>query len=72
MKKGLVRKQALVNKEYCVGCGSCIQVCPLKAISINNGTFAMVDINKCVGCGKCAYTCPASTIEILTISGGVN
>lgn len=52
---------------FCVGCGTCIAECPLKAISINTGVKAEIDSNKCVGCGKCSKICPASTIEIVTV-----
>lgn len=72
MNTNLKKKKAFVNKNYCVACGSCMKVCPLKAITVNNGVFAEVDINKCVGCGKCVAICPASTIEILSVSGGNN
>ena len=58
------KRIATVTKE-CVACGSCMKVCPLKAISIPTGIRAMVDISKCVGCGKCATICPAQTITII-------
>ena len=58
------RKKAFVDKKYCVSCGCCVKVCPIGAISIYCGVYAVVDKNKCVGCGKCAKACPASVIEI--------
>lgn len=57
------KKLAFVSKE-CVACGSCVKVCPLKAISIYKGVYAQVDENKCVGCGKCEKACPAQVITI--------
>lgn len=62
MKK--IKKKAIIDKEYCVACGSCVKVCPLQIIHIEQGVFAQVDYDKCVGCGKCAETCPASVINI--------
>lgn len=59
------RRFAFVNQRQCVGCGSCMKVCPRGAISIPKGIFAVVDLNKCIGCGLCAKTCPASVIEIM-------
>ncbi len=58
------KKLASIGKN-CVACGSCIGVCPLKAISIDDGISAKVDTNKCVGCAKCAKVCPASIIKIV-------
>ncbi len=62
MKK--VKKKAVVDKDYCVACGACAKVCPLKIITIEQGVFANIDTSKCVGCGKCAKVCPASVISL--------
>lgn len=70
MTKTIIKKKAYVNKTYCVGCGTCIKVCPLNAITVPNGIYAKVDFNKCVGCGRCASVCPATTIELTQILGG--
>lgn len=59
-----IKKKAIVDKEYCVACGSCVKVCPLQIITIEGGVFANINLEKCVGCGKCAKTCPASVIEV--------
>lgn len=58
------KKTATVDTVHCVACGCCVRVCPMNAISINKGVFALVNTNKCVGCGKCAKECPASIISI--------
>ena len=61
MKK---RKKAFVDKELCVACGCCENVCPVKAVSVAVGIWAQVNEARCVGCGKCARECPASVIVI--------
>lgn len=58
------KRYAFVDEKYCVGCGSCIKVCPKGAVSVPKGIHAKVDREKCVGCGLCAKACPASVIEI--------
>lgn len=60
-----IKKIAQVVKKDCVACGSCIHVCPRKAIEVPKGIHAEVDHEKCVGCGICARICPASVIDIL-------
>lgn len=57
------KKAANVNKG-CVACGSCIKPCPVKAVSVYRGLYAVVDLSKCIGCGKCAAACPAGIIEV--------
>jgi ferredoxin len=59
------KRVATIDEVYCVGCGSCIKVCPKDAISVPRGVVAQVDMEKCVGCGLCAKMCPASVIEIV-------
>lgn len=58
------KRLAQVGKS-CVACGSCLEVCPLGAISIWKGVIAQVRGEKCVGCGKCARECPASAIHVI-------
>ena len=58
------KKKAFVSTDVCVACGSCVKVCPMKAIEIRKGIMAEGSAEKCVGCGKCAVECPASVIEI--------
>lgn len=56
-------KIASVSKE-CVACGSCLKECPVNAISIYKGMYAVVDEESCIGCGKCMGVCPASVISL--------
>ena len=56
-------KKAVVEKDYCVACGCCVKVCPLGAIQIDRGRWAVVS-ERCVGCGRCANACPASVISV--------
>ncbi len=57
-------------EENCVACGNCVKSCPLSAITVYKGLYALVDENKCVGCGKCKNACPAGVIELYP-KGGV-
>ena len=52
-----------VNREKCVGCGSCKKWCSQEAIEVKDGK-AEIDEKKCVGCGECIITCPKGAIEI--------
>jgi ferredoxin len=48
----------------CVGLGSCVTACRLKAININVYGTAEVDREKCVGCGLCVRACPKALIRL--------
>ncbi|MDD1671500.1 MAG: 4Fe-4S binding protein [Methanomicrobiales archaeon] len=54
---------AVVDKELCVGCETCVDVCPSEAISMNDEK-AKVDQEKCVDCSTCVDTCPSAAIHM--------
>lgn len=48
----------------CIGCQSCIEVCPKAALSMET-TGLMIDRSICDGCGLCADACPSTALEML-------
>ena len=61
-------RKAVVSKEYCVACGTCIKACPKSAIHIDSGVVAIVDESKCIGCAKCEKACPAWLIQMKKVT----
>jgi len=51
-----------VNRDTCIGCGACIDMCPVQAISLVDGK-ASINPDVCVSCGSCVGTCPVNAIE---------
>lgn len=51
-----------IDKEKCVGCGSCAANCPVEAISAAGDKYEIAE-DKCVDCGACAANCPVSAIS---------
>ena len=51
-----------VRKDLCDLCGSCVAVCPVDAISIEE-FFVLIDMNICIECENCLIVCPAKAIE---------
>ena len=60
----LSKRYAYADSGRCVSCGVCTKVCPMNAISIFKGCFAVVKEELCIGCGKCQKICPADCITI--------
>ncbi|MBU4185194.1 MAG: hydrogenase iron-sulfur subunit [Proteobacteria bacterium] len=58
-------KLAVVNERRCVGCLTCVRLCPFSAPSIEEGKgVAYIEPLKCVSCGICVVECPVKAIEL--------
>jgi len=55
-------EKAFVISDLCNGCGVCVPICPVNAISMQNGK-AKVDAFQCTGCGACIPVCPQEAID---------
>lgn len=51
-----------VDRDKCIGCESCVAVCPVGAISMVDGK-AMIDEDTCISCGACVHECPVEAIS---------
>lgn len=51
-----------VDREQCIGCESCVAVCPVGALSMVDGK-ANIDQDTCISCGACIGECPVDAIE---------
>ncbi len=47
---------SVVDGDLCNGCGACEPVCPMLAITVEDG-LAVVDYERCLGCGVCISEC---------------
>jgi ferredoxin len=46
--------------DECTACGTCIDECPVEAIS--EGDIYVIDPDLCTDCGACADVCPVEAI----------
>lgn len=55
----------ICSLSHCTGCGMCTNICPRKAITMNDGAhgfvYPSINPDKCINCGLCAKKCPANT-----------
>ncbi|VVS94182.1 ATP-binding protein [Desulfoluna spongiiphila] len=52
-------KMYYIDNSLCVDCGTCAQVCPVRAVTAQN-PYEISD--NCIGCGACEPECPVSAI----------
>lgn len=69
----LNKRDIIVKEDKCIGCGKCIEVCPVNAITYsNNRLFIKINKKKCVFCGRCKNVCPTNAILILRLRCEIN
>jgi adenylylsulfate reductase subunit B len=52
-----------INKDKCIGCGKCTEVCPGTLIAVEKGQAVMEYPKDCWGCVSCVKECPVGAIE---------
>lgn len=51
-----------VEPDRCSGCGDCDKVCPVNAVTIEDGV-SHIDPETCIGCGLCQGVCTYDAIH---------
>lgn len=54
---------AEVDSDLCTGCGTCVEICPMKAIKLKDDISSIIR-KRCIGCGNCAAKCPSEAISM--------
>ena len=52
-----------IDNSLCVGCGNCVNICPMENISIQKQKA--VSEGKCTMCYRCINSCPQKSITLL-------
>ncbi|MFX1408768.1 MAG: 4Fe-4S dicluster domain-containing protein, partial [Promethearchaeota archaeon] len=55
---------AEVDSDLCSGCGTCVEICPMKAITLKEDV-SLIKKKRCIGCGNCVAKCPSEAIKLL-------
>lgn len=55
--------QKLYKKTKCIGCRSCVEVCPQQALELTPDGIMPTD-NNCLLCGRCTGECPTTALEM--------
>ncbi|MBD3390480.1 MAG: 4Fe-4S dicluster domain-containing protein [Chitinivibrionales bacterium] len=54
---------AKVDSAACDACGTCVSVCPTRAIRCAP-EVPVVDEGTCIACGRCVKVCPIAAIRM--------
>ena len=48
--------------DECISCGSCVNECPVEAISAGDTQY-QINADACLDCGACVNSCPIEAIS---------
>jgi 2-oxoglutarate ferredoxin oxidoreductase subunit delta len=55
----------MVKKEWCKGCGICVEFCSRKVLAMGDNHVAYIaQPENCTGCNKCEMYCPDFAIML--------
>ncbi len=58
-----MRSVPVLDKNICVGCKKCYEICPAKAITMKNNK-PVIDRKKCISCFCCQEFCPKGAMKV--------
>jgi|CZCA01.1.fsa_nt_gi MinD superfamily P-loop ATPase len=65
----IASRLATLDKEKCIGCGRCSEVCRFDAIAMADG-YPVIDPISCEGCNVCSFICPEGAITMVDAISG--
>lgn len=67
VKAGILQPVTLhpeIDVSACIGCASCVRICPENVLGIVGGHASIISGTKCVGHSLCADVCPVGAITL--------
>lgn len=59
------KKIPVIRRDWCKGCGICVEFCPQEALLLDDREKAVLAYpDKCNSCGMCEMRCPDLAIEL--------
>ena len=56
-----------VDEEKCIGCGDCVDVCPVDVYEMQDEKSVPVNAEECIGCESCIESCEQEAITVTEV-----
>ena len=56
--------QPEVDSDKCIGCGECVEVCPVEVFELQDEKAVPVNAEECLGCESCVEVCEQGAITV--------
>jgi NAD-dependent dihydropyrimidine dehydrogenase PreA subunit len=56
-----------VDQEKCIGCGECVEICPVDVYEMQDEKSVPVNAEECIGCESCVEVCEQEAITVIEV-----
>jgi NAD-dependent dihydropyrimidine dehydrogenase PreA subunit len=56
-----------VDEEKCIGCGECVDICPVDVYEMQDEKSVPVNEEECIGCESCIEVCEQDAITVTEV-----
>jgi NAD-dependent dihydropyrimidine dehydrogenase PreA subunit len=56
-----------VDKEKCIGCEECVNICPVDVYEMKDEKSFPVNAEECIGCESCVEVCEQEAITVTEV-----
>jgi len=56
-----------VDVAKCIGCGDCVDVCPVDVYEMQDEKSVPVNVEECIGCESCVEACEQEAITVTEV-----
>jgi NAD-dependent dihydropyrimidine dehydrogenase PreA subunit len=57
-----------VEREKCIGCEECVNVCPVDVFEMEDEKSVPVNADECIGCESCVEMCEQEAITVTEVN----